>query len=199
MKKLILGAIFALGVSGAASAATVTKDRVAWAGQVGANALTMQDFNGVVDGFNDLVMELGGYRVRSIGGVYGTSNAAFCLVPNCVETYNRFSVEFDTPVNFFGILIGDGDDAIATVEVDGVSAGNFTLDGDAGEFTFVGAYDLATPFSKIEFFNPDPNGIGQVTLENLEFGTVAAVPLPPGVALMLLGLGALGVGARRRA
>lgn len=139
------------------------------------------------------------FGVATVDAVCGESRP--CLT---FSTFfeQQIRIDFDAPVNAVGFFL-----RLASFRADedfDVTAGGMTLDFDSsvptdpGETieTFVGIYDLATPFSSITLGTSDSADSIVFNIDDVFFGAetsdVAPVPLPPAALLLLAALGGLG-------
>ncbi|MES3027405.1 MAG: PEPxxWA-CTERM sorting domain-containing protein [Pseudomonadota bacterium] len=123
---------------------------------------------------------------------------------------------FDTPINAFGLNIGDWGTCCQPsslyISFDGgavVLVATSLFYGDnpgyiAGQgFTnFVGAFDTSGTFSKVSFYGDGVGEVlvagGEIRYATLELGSVGGVPEPATWAMMIIGFGGAGAMLRRR-
>lgn len=109
----------------------------------------------------------------------------------------RHYISFATPVTAFGIDVGDLGTAGATSFYANLSNGHtasFFTNHTGAEFDqlFAGVID-SKPFTSITFFGTAPND--GIYFDRMQ---IAAVPEPETYAMLLAGLGLLGMASRRR-
>ena len=192
----LAAASLALGAAPAA-AVTLTQDKSAFDAATAALSVTEESFDGFADEYFFTSIDAGPFTVEATGDVFFLLFSTFCRSGKCLTAFSPFTISFDSPVNAAGFFLGDGDGGGSRVLVDGADVGGITtpLEG----FTFVGVYDLATPFSTVRL----PDTVDWIfEIDDVSFAAAsdtAAVPVPASLPLLLAGIAGLGLaGARRR-
>ena len=231
MKKLV--ATFAvagsmLAFAGAAGAAPVVTNGTIPGGTAAFDA-TVTGANGVVvlDALSGLSggssWDRGAYTISSTDGSsrgidsgYIPSGDAIGIDPYSPASSSGLTFTFDTPINAFGLEIGDWATCCYTsnlyIAFDGgsvnlVASANDALDNpgyaaNLGFLNFIGAIDTSSTFSKVTFYG---DGFGEylvaggtIRYATLDIGSVGGVPEPATWAMMIIGFGGAGAMLRRR-
>lgn len=189
-------ALAAILCASTAQAVTLTADKAAFDAATAGLALTAESFD-AVGPIDVSTVDFGSFTLGSsqlLDDFLGPP--PFCLVPNCIAAVGDATLAFVTAQNAVGFFIGGLGDKTLSIAVDGASV--VDLPNPSATFTFVGLYDLATPFSSVSIFAPGaPSGAG-FQIDEVRLGRVAPIPVPATLPLLLAGLAGLGsVGARR--
>ena len=231
MKKLtvtLAAAASVLAFAGAAGAAPVVTNGTIPGGTAAFDA-TVAGANGVVvldalSGLNQASSwDRGAYTIsspdgstRSIDSGYIPSGDAVGISPYAPAGSSGLTFTFDTPINAFGLEIGDWATCCYTsnlyIAFDGgsvnlVASANDAFDnpGNAanlGFLNFIGAFDTSSTFSTVTFYG---DGFGEylvaggtIRYATLDIGSVGGVPEPATWAMMIIGFGGAGAMLRRR-
>lgn len=164
-----------------------------------------------------------GYTISSTDGSnrfvntsYLTSGDAITIDPYSPFPGSGLTFNFTTPINAFGLEVGDwatccypsslyisfdggATRLVATAGTDNDNPGFVAGDGYRN---FVGAIDTTNTFSTVTFYGDGDGEIlyggGTIRFATLDIGSVPEVPEPETYAMMLAGLGLIGFSARRK-
>ncbi|MRR51661.1 MAG: PEP-CTERM sorting domain-containing protein [Rhodocyclaceae bacterium] len=202
MKKILFVASLALASATAQASSASYSDFLSWADEV-AGIVTTDTFNSYSFGESSSLgtsVTLGANSFSIDGGqLYGNGKALSYDAPYHSSNYlewqnnnpNTLTITLGDYTQAFGVNYGQFYGVAGSYSVVLGNGDSFTVDGNTG-YSFFGVISTAA-FKTIKITASD-----FPTIDNLSVGPVAAVPEPGTYALMLSGLGLMGLVGRRR-
>ncbi|MEM1276299.1 MAG: hypothetical protein AAGH74_07225 [Pseudomonadota bacterium] len=178
--------------------ASVTTDQAAFNAATTGLVFQTEDFETQPDQFSFREADFGPFVFRdnlADASASDTASVTDCGGNRCIDFISfGFLLTFDEPVNAVSFLIADSEGLTSDIQVDGQPAGSVVVPAGSGVFSFVGIFDLATPFTTVAV----PFFFQTADVDDISFATATAIPLPGGLPLMLaVGLGFLGMARRQ--
>lgn len=192
---------------------TVTLDRLSNLGSGSTwarSGYTITSTNGLTRGIDSTYLT---QRLNVAGAIVG--GAAIGIDPQNPAAGSGLTFTFANPINAFGLEIGDwatccfpsslyisfDGGATRLVATANTGSDNPGIPAGDGYRNFVGAFDSSGTFTKVTFYG---DGFGEYLVAGgtIRYGLVdigsVGVPEPATWAMMILGMGAVGAGMRRR-